>query len=557
MVPRGSGRRVALVIVVAGLVVAAATLLAYRTPPPSVGPASPATSSVTVDLPGPLNACSALSPDASPTTAAVLDLIRPSAFLTGPTDVLYGEGGAITSAELVSLHPETVVYSLDTRLRWSDGHRFSVGDLIQWWQAARHQPSVMSDGYRDISGMKVSRQGHEVTATFSRDFADWNLLFRDVNEAGSTAPCAISSLVDQPSLGPYRVVGATATRVVLDVNPEWTANYNRFHRVIIVTDPELSSHDGTYFVKYSPEATRQLVTNLVSHPRFEGNFGNASSLEEITFSPHNALTSSARVRSALSWLIDRRALLSGLFSSFTFTPSVPTSALFSQGQFDYPPHVKTPATAHLDLAHLDPTVDCHVCAVQVLRRAGYQRGLHGWRDVTGATLSVNLAVGPSDIDQRTARLITDRWNAQGIRVAEVHSATEGAAAALAASGWVDAALFERPTASTPWLTARSWTGTPFSDAFPSGITPAGIAPLLVVAQSSFNPATADETWLKIDQELLRQFWVRPLFTVPSLTEWTRTLANVTPALSEAGLVDQVSNWGIAPTSPTSTVLPVG
>ncbi len=109
MIPRGSGRRVALVVVISGLIVVAATLLAYRKPPVAEGPANPATSTLTLSLPGPFNGCSVLSPEVAASSAAILDLIRPSAFLVGPPNILSGEGGAVTSAELISLHPEKVV----------------------------------------------------------------------------------------------------------------------------------------------------------------------------------------------------------------------------------------------------------------------------------------------------------------------------------------------------------------------------------------------------------------------------------------------------------------
>ncbi len=557
MVPRGSGRRVALVTVVAGLVVVASVLLAYRSPRPTPGPADPASSSLTLDLPGPINACSVLNPSASATTTAILDLVRPSAFLTGPTDILFGEGGAIASAELVSLHPETVVYTVDPKLTWSDGHRFSVRDLVAWWHAARAVPSIADDGYRHIASMVVGKKALSVTAVFSHDFADWNLLFRDVNEAGVTSSCDVGNLTRQPSLGPYDVESASTSRVVLISNPQWTANYNRFHRVIIVTDADLSNHDATYFVRYSPVATRALVDNLVAHPRFQGRFGNSSDIEEMTFSPHDALTANPAMRTALSWLLDRRQILAKLFGTFTFTPAVPTSALFSQGQFDYPPRVKGIRATSRDAALVSANVDCRSCAETILRRSGYQRTGQGWRDASGATLSVIVAVGPSSLDHATAALVEAEWETLGVEASELDAATEVQAASMAAAGTADVALFERPTSTTPWWAGRSWDGPGSTDAYTSGVTPAKVNSLFQLAQSTFNPATADLSWLKIDQLLLHDFWVRPLYTVPSLTVWSQDVANVVPSLSLNGLVDQVSDWGITPATATSTTSTVG
>lgn len=557
MVPHGSGRRVALVTVVAGLVVVASVLLVYRSPRPTPGPADPASSSLTLDVPGPFNACSALSPSATATTRAILDLVRPSAFLTGPTDILFGEGGAIASAELVSLHPETVVYTIDPKLRWSDGRPFAVRDLIDWWHAARAVSSVANDGYRQITSMVVGKMGDSVTATFSRDFADWNLLFRDINQAGAASTCAPSDLSRQPSLGPYLVQSASASKVVLVANPEWTVNYNRFHHVIFVTDADLTNHDASYFVKYAPVATQSLVDNLVAHPKFQGRFGNSSEIEELTFSPHDSLTASTRMRTILSWLLDRHVILAKLFGTFTFTPAVPTSALFSQGQYDYPPHHRGVAPTSRDSSLVNPNVDCRRCAESMLRASGYQRSVQGWRDGAGATLSVTVAVGPSDLDHETAALVDAQWEALGIEVTAFDASSESQAASLAATGETDLALFERPTSTTPWWSGRSWDGPAISDAYSSGITPSTVGPLFRSAQSTFNPATADVSWLKIDHVILKDFWVRPLYTVPSLTEWSQSVANVVPSLSLDGLIDQVTGWGITPPTPTSTTTSVG
>jgi peptide/nickel transport system substrate-binding protein len=552
MIPRGSGRRVALVVVISGLVVVAATLLAYRRPLAAVGPASPATSTLTLALPGPFNGCSVLSPEINASSAAILDLVRPSAFLVGPTNVLSGEGGAVISAELISLHPETVVYSVDPKMTWSDGRPFSVDDLIAWWRSARLLDSVNSDGYRDIASMVVNKKRTSVTATFATDFADWNLLFHDVEQSGSTKSCDIGQLSTQPSLGPYLVQSATARQVVLVSNHQWSINYNRFHRVVITSSDVLPEDSTKYFVRYAPVASQSLVENLVAHPRYLGQFANSSDIEEITFSPGGGVTTNRSVRTALAWLLDRKAILNRLFGSFTFTPSIPTSALFSQGQVDYPLAATALKPTAFNAALVDPSQDCRSCALAILTRAGYVRTARGWLASDGAVLDMTVAVGPTPLDRATAVLVTQQWTALGVHVHLLDAPSDALAATMAAAGTVDAALFDRPTSTTPWTSARSWDQTPYVDAYPSGEYSTSTHQLFLLAQGTFNPATAALTWLKIDHRILANFWVRPLYTVPSLIEYSGYMANVAPSLSLSGLVDQLSNWGIALPSSTTT-----
>ena len=119
----------------AGLVLASSVLLVT-----SVDAASPPASvakTLNLSLPGPFNGCTVLDSGATPTTNAILDLLRPSAFLTTTNDNLAGEGGAIASAELVSLSPETVVYTIAPGQHWSDGASFSGIDLVSWWLRAK------------------------------------------------------------------------------------------------------------------------------------------------------------------------------------------------------------------------------------------------------------------------------------------------------------------------------------------------------------------------------------------------------------------------------------
>ena len=151
-------------------------------------------STLKVSLPGPFTGCSYLDPGATVTSDAILDLVRPSAFQTNFNGTLQGEDGAISSAELISLSPQTVRYTISPKLVWSDGLAFNGADLVDWWQRARTLASVTSDGYRAIKSLVVATNGLSVTATFASPYADWELLFRDVEAPGTTPGCAIGEL---------------------------------------------------------------------------------------------------------------------------------------------------------------------------------------------------------------------------------------------------------------------------------------------------------------------------------------------------------------------------
>jgi len=57
------------------------------------------------------------------------------------------------------------------------------------------------------------------------------------------------------------------------------------------------------------------------------------------------------------------------------------------------------------------------------------------------------------------------------------------------------------------------------------------------------------TWLNLDALVMSDFLARPLFTEPSLIEWSNTILNTYSSISVPGLVDQVPVWLTSKGSP--------
>jgi ABC-type transport system substrate-binding protein len=499
-----------------------------------------------LSLPGPFNGCSFLDPGATPASDAILDLVRPSAFVTNANGTLEGEGGAISSTELISLAPETVRYTIDANLSWSDGLAFNGSDLVDWWQRARALSSVTSDGYRAIKSLVVSTNGLSVTAVFSSPYADWDLLFRDVESPGTTPGCAISNLASRPSLGAYDVQSATKSRIVLKMNSHWPLDTNRFGRIVITDNQNLPTTETAIFADYTLAVNGAEVLELSNHPALLSRISSSNNIEELTYSPSLATTRLLAVRKALSWSIDRQAMIDTMFGAVTFSPSVAASAIYSQGQSAYPGPSGSNPGGQATTTTTSPTksglADCESCALTVLRDAGFVRTPAGWSDATTRDLSIRLGVGPSDLDHAVALLVQHDWRVIGIRSTVVDESSDQRAALAAAVGRVDVALFARPTSTDPSYAARSWVGPAYLDTYPSGVRLASVTNLFDQARDIFNPVTASVTWLKLDQVILNDFWVRPLFTAPSLTIWSSMLAPVTNSFVVSGFVDQIPTW---------------
>ena len=507
---------------------------------------------INVSLPGPFNGCTFLDAGATPTSEAINDLIVPSAFLTTSAGSLYGENGPIASAELTSLTPETVRYTITPNEKWSNGTAFNGNNLLGWWLRARALKTVLSDGYRDIKTLSVSKDGDVVTAVFNTPYADWNLLFRDVEALGIQGGCSLSSLLARPTLGPYAVTSATSNRVVLTMNKHWPIDTDRFGRIVITDAGAMPTSVSANFVNFSFVVNRALVQAISARPNVMSHIGTSSDIEEISFASTRPLIKRIAVREALSWSINRQSLIDQLWGAVTFSPSVAASALYSQGQSNYPGPAGTSPSAQTTTTTLAPGTshnglgDCLQCALDVLSQNGFVHLKSGWTTPSGTPLVLRMAVGPSDLDHTVASGVVAEWASIGIKVNIDVMRSDVAAAVATATNSDDMALFTRPTITAVSSAARSWSGPGYADAYPSGWRAVAVTALFNQAIANFNPVTAASTWLQMDQKIQSSYWVRPLFTSPSLLAWTNTLTGVTTSFSVPGLLDEVPNWTVTP-----------
>jgi ABC-type transport system substrate-binding protein len=553
MVLRGSSGR----FVIGALVLAALVVPFAQTGATAPLSNSNAAKTLSLSIPGPFNGCSFLDPGATPSTDAINDLLLPSAFLTSSAGNLYGENGPITSAELNSLSPETVNYTIAPHEKWSNGNAFNGNDLVGWWLRAKALKSVQSDGYRDIKSLTVAANGLGVTAVFTTPYAEWNLLFRDVEELGTQPGCTLRDLVARPTLGPYVLSSVAKNRIVLVTNRHWPIDKDRFGRIVISDSNDIPSLPSAHFADFSLIVNRALVQNISAHPNVMSHIGSSSEIEELSFAATRPFTARIAVREALSWSIPRQALIDQLWGAVTFAPSAGASVLFSQGQSQYPGPTGSPPSSQTTTTTIAPSsahnglADCLACASEVLSAAGFARSAKGWATSTGRVLALTLAVGPSDLDHSVATSVVAGWTSLGIKVHVVRESSEIAAAVATATNSDDLAIYTRPTITSASYTARSWSGPGYDDSYPSSWRSTAVTKLFNQAIANFNPVTAISTWLMLDQQIQRNYWLRPLFTPPSLQAWSTSLVGVTTSFSVPGLVDQLPSWTVTALSSQS------
>jgi peptide/nickel transport system substrate-binding protein len=512
--------------------------------------ASAASRTLTLFLPGQFSGCDFFDANLSMASRAILDLVLPSAFSTQPNGQQVGEGTAISSAELTSLSPETVVYNLNPHSKWSDGVPFSADDLYAWWARAKALRNSMSDGYQDISTMNVSNQGQTVTAVFSHPYSDWNLLFRDIEPYRASTSCSVNNWSTRPSLGPYKIQFADSHLIVLKADKNQIQPIGRFGTILVhATGTSGASPLGTNVVTYQTAVTKGAVQLLSGHPSIQSRLGATSLMTQLAFAPKTNITFSQNIRQFLSESIDPQQMINQLWGNISFFTSISSSALYSQTEFGNNGVTigSTPVTTTIPNANSLPSF-CVACALESLKKSGYKLRGGIWVRNGVALPPVVIAYGPSATDKVVASDITQTWSKLHVRVYQEFSGSMIEASELAANNQVDVAIFDRDSGLKPSQTARSFYGSIQSFAFDRKVRNSEVTSFYEKAIANFNPISSAFYWNQIDKWIVCHFWIRPLFSPPYLLTWDEQIGGVSGATSMVGFVDEIPQWTWSPSS---------
>ncbi len=183
-------------------------------------------------------------------TAEVMEQVWPQAFVTDSQMATATEPAFVENAEVDSLSPFTVVYTLNPKAVWSDGTPIGVADFIYNWHQqvlwAPHLPFPgLAAGYEAISSITGSNGGSTITVRFSQPYTEWESLFADLVPAhigerygwatafqGFNASRVISG-------GPFEITSFTpGQQLVLSRNPHyWLAKAVLAH-IVLQVEPD-------------------------------------------------------------------------------------------------------------------------------------------------------------------------------------------------------------------------------------------------------------------------------------------------------------------------------
>lgn len=517
----------------------------------------------------------------------VLEAVLPSAFVTAANGQVIPNQNLVAGAEVTSVKPQTVVYTLNPSAVWSDGVPITARDFAYAWRQGRATDGSSADvaGYRDITSVTGSDHGHTVTVVFSDHYADWRMLFSYLMPAhvlqrvGWNPPChGLDPAVDL-SGGPFALHAVTPTSVDLVANRRWWGK-----------PPELAAlrvrvaRDGAQLADWIADGTAQVVqpsafsaaemAGLSAQPDVTTSVEPSTTFLQLVFSTTGPVTGSVAVRQALAHLVDRQALVDQVvgWADSAIVPAA--SHLYAQGQGPYPGQrapsqlpnaldagnetTTTTATAPSSPARPFPTTASVPEADRLLTSAGYlPSGTGGWIDPLGSALSVRLAVDTADRwAATTAPLLVRQLDRVGVPVTTVHEPSEAAAGAALGDGAADLALL--PFTATPYpSTAVAWYTTLLGAPGENGsadwshFTSPSLDTLLTRGAAELNPVTGSADYQAADRVLWDQMVSLPLFAEPFLLAVRDSVSGVGPNPNGPGLLWFPQTWQLQALRPTS------
>jgi hypothetical protein len=497
-------------------------------------------------LPGEFAGCTATSSQSTPALRAILDLVRPSAFLPNSIGRLIGSRGPITSAELTSLQPQTVVYTIDKRFHWSNGDLFSINDLTNAITSGTASNASWADGFHHIVRFNVGPAKKTLRVVFDNHYSDWPRMFRALEHRQATTNCRPEAVVAQPSLGPYNLLSLSSSIAVLQANEMWP-HYEQLYRTVIVEAGSPSTRIGaTPFVDLRYAFTTQDLVASSSQGDRSAKIGISNRLATLLFSPRRFLTSQLVVRKYLSAALNRQVLINRFVGEQTFAASPAASNLIGQAQIGYDgggglspvTQMTLPVTSNVPFT---ATVDCQTCAEALLKLGNGLVRIGENATFNGSLLAVRLAVGRSPASQHLGHLIQQQWKLAGVETYVAAYETDKRAAEALANGSADVALVT-PVLGPVGSSAASWFGPRRENQLDAGWrSPAGDAAAFL-ALSTFNPVDALSHWNLLDEQISTNFWARPLFALPYYLRWSSGVTGVVPSNSMDGLVCQLTLW---------------
>ncbi|MFC7263166.1 ABC transporter family substrate-binding protein [Streptomyces lutosisoli] len=349
--------------------------------------------------------------------ASINELVEPSLFTADARGEVHPSTDFLLSAAVTSTSPQTVVYKLNPKAKWSDGKQLSWRDFNALWKATngtnKDYEAANTSGYDQISAVEQGADAHQVKVTFSSPYADWKRLFDPLlPAAGIDTPAKFNKGWTEkiPVTGAAFKISSydkTAQTITAVPDPDWWGTKPKLDSVVFRaldytawTDAYLNK-EIDYASAILPEDYKRLAKAADTDIRTGARWDEV----HITLNGARGPLKDVKVRQAIQHAIDRKSIATAFGKDLPVQLKTYGSHFFMPNQADYQDNSGTYGTYDV------------TAAGKLLDEAGWKlKGDTRAKDGKQLALTYTLSAGSTSAQEDQAELIQAQLAAIGIKV---------------------------------------------------------------------------------------------------------------------------------------------
>jgi peptide/nickel transport system substrate-binding protein len=534
-----------------------ATLLLTGSLPSAAASGSAAAEDLTlqVSLPDHFSGCDPVGGTVNPSTLQALSLVLPEAFVTDQDGIVQQAESFLRQAEVQSLNPLVVAYSILPNAQWIDGRAIGLSDFVATWHWGARGTGPAASQYRAIKSIKMGSTRNSVLVQFATPTSDWRTLFSPL--LPSTAPFRSIGSCDSPSSvidlsgGPYVIVSSSSTEIILIKNPRWWGPPTPFTFVNLGggSDPVPGQFSGfdSFGLGEVDWLSTQGLDGLTSAPGVSSEVDLSNQIVSLDFNTSKHGNVPVLVRQALAHLIDRTAIINETVAPFDTLITPAASYLLAQGQPDYPSRDASSAAQSYYPRKSTLSSSNAMLARRLLERAGYSRSDGNWVDASGDPLSLTMAFPQDDhVATQISELVKAQLGKAGIAVKSTGLSSSPDVATALREGRAKLGVIVRPTDGYPAHSASWYTKSPGNavSALWAGYQNKSDNSLAVTASENMNPTNALPLYRQLDSQLWSAVPSLPILTDSTILAWSSSLDGVVNNSYPPGTLSLILTWKV-------------
>jgi peptide/nickel transport system substrate-binding protein len=493
----------------------------------------------------------------------VMDQVQPSVWIVQPNLSLKLDTDYVLSATETSTSPQTIVYKLNPKAKWSDGVAFNADDFIYNWEAQSGNPKYKdvggqafepssTAGYNQIKSVTGSDGGETVTIAFSSPFGDWKSLFTNIVAAHIAEKVGwnngfqnFNSSV-QVSGGPYELQSYTKGESIVEVkNPKWWGTPGKLNKIIykITTDDQepAALQNGEVNLVTPALASLSFLDQLKAMTGVTTSTEPALEFQHIDFNEANPYLALSDVRHAIAYGTNRQQLVTRIADVIDPSEKVLNNRIYATTQPEY--QDTSDGYGDFSVAKAKSLLEA---SGMTLGSDGYFHPSSGPEKGKDLTFNISTTSGVS-VRQEIEELFQADMKAIGIKINIQNYTADTLFGTIGPKSEFD--IIEFAWVSTPFASGNESIYCSYTDAALCGenwdhYSDTQVDTLFDEALSTLDDTKAASLYNQADALLWKDMATLPLFQNPDLWGWNSTYGNVIPNTSNIGIPWNANQWGV-------------